>query len=162
MTIPPLARFRLRTLGAGRLFAAAQIVFTFVLLSLSTAAQEWRYYGGDAGGTRFSPLEQISRENVNRLKRAWIYHTGEVERAGNATDRHHVAPFESTPLVIDGTLYFSTPSNRVIALDAETGAEIWKFDPQEGSAKLDNTFNIGSCLLAERNWKRPKSPIWNV
>ena len=135
MTIPPLARFRLRTLGACRLVAAAQIVFTFVLLSLSTAAQEWRYYGGDAGGTRFSPLEQISRENVNRLKRAWTYHTGEVERAGNATDRHHVAPFESTPLVIDGTLYFSTPSNRVIALDAETGAEIWKFDPQEGSAK---------------------------
>ena len=135
MTIPPFARFRLRTLGAYRLVAAAQIVFTFLLLSLATAAQEWRYYGGDAGGTRFSPLEQISRENVNRLKRAWTYHTGEVERAGNATDRHRVAPFESTPLVVDGTLYFSTPSNRVIALDAETGAEIWKFDPQEGSAK---------------------------
>ena len=55
---------------------------------------------------------------------------GETDRGGNETDRHHVAPFESTPLVIDGVLYFSTPSNRVIALDAENGKEIWRFDPQ--------------------------------
>lgn len=57
---------------------------------------------------------------------------GETDRGGNETDRHHVAPFESTPLVIDGLLYFSTPSNRVIALDAENGKEIWQFDPQAG------------------------------
>jgi len=99
------------------------------------AAQQWRYYGGDAGGTRFSPLKQISRQNVNQLKRVWTYHTGETERSGNATDRHRVAPFESTPLVVEGILYVSTPSNRVIALDSETGAEIWKFDPQEKSGK---------------------------
>ena len=49
---------------------------------------------------------------------------GEAERGANETDRHHVAPFESTPLVIDGVLYFSTPSNRVIALDAETGTKM--------------------------------------
>ena len=55
---------------------------------------------------------------------------GEADRGGNETDRHHVAPFESTPLVIDGVLYFSTPSNRVIALDAENRKEIWQFDPQ--------------------------------
>jgi quinoprotein glucose dehydrogenase len=59
---------------------------------------------------------------------------GEVDRGGNETDRHHVAPFESTPLVINGVLYFSTPSNRVIALDAENGKEIWQFDPQAGHA----------------------------
>jgi len=99
------------------------------------SGQEWRYYGGDAGGMRFSPLTQINRENVSRLIRAWTYHTGEIEREGNATDRHRIAPFESTPLVIDGTLYFSTPSSRVIALNADTGAEIWKFDPQATSGK---------------------------
>ena len=104
-------------------------------LASSAGAQEWHYYGGDAGGTRFSPLTQINRGNVSRLKRAWTYHTGEVEREGNATDRHRVAPFESTPLVVDGVLYFSTPSNRVIALNAETGEEIWKFDPQANSGK---------------------------
>jgi len=59
---------------------------------------------------------------------------GEADRGGNETDRHQVAPFESTPLVIGGVLYFSTPSNRVIALDAETGKEIWQFDPQAGHA----------------------------
>jgi len=59
---------------------------------------------------------------------------GEADRGGNETDRHHVAPFESTPIVIDGVLYFSTPSNRVIALDAESGKQIWQFDPQAGNA----------------------------
>src|SRR4051812_15898465 len=109
-------------------------VFFLLLLPFTMSAQEWRFYGGDAGGTRFSPLQQINRGNVGSLKRAWTYHTGEVNRGGNATDRHRVAPFESTPLVIDGVLYFSTPANRVIALDAETGEEIWQFDPQAGRA----------------------------
>ncbi|HKW61424.1 MAG TPA: pyrroloquinoline quinone-dependent dehydrogenase [Candidatus Acidoferrum sp.] len=105
-----------------------------MLLSSGASAQEWRFYGGDSGGTRFSSLQQISRSNVKRLKRTWTYHMGEGDRGGNETDRHHVAPFESTPLVIDGVLYFSTPSNRVIALDAESGKEIWQFDPQAGHA----------------------------
>ena len=60
---------------------------------------------------------------------------GEGDRSGNETDRHHVA-FESTPLVIDGVLYFSTPSSRVIALDAENGREIWQFDPQAGQREF--------------------------
>src|SRR5437660_7944823 len=109
-------------------------ILGFFGLAGRVSGQEWRYYGGDAGGTRFSPLTQINRENVSRLIRAWTYHTGEIDREGNATDRHRIAPFESTPLVIDGVLYFSTPSSRVIALDAETGAEVWQFDPQAGPA----------------------------
>jgi quinoprotein glucose dehydrogenase len=108
--------------------------FLLFLIAAVVSAQEWRFYGGDAGGTRFSTLQQINRTNVGRLKRAWTYHMGEVDRGGNETDRHNIAPFESTPLVIGGVLYFSTPSNRVIALDAETGKEIWQFDPQAGRA----------------------------
>ena len=113
-----------------------------LLLALPTAAsaQEWRFYGGDVGGTRSSPLKQINRQNVKNLQRAWTYHMGEVERSGNATDRHHIAPFETTPLVIDGLLYLSTPSNRVIALDAESGQEIWQFDPQAGRSGLREFF----------------------
>jgi quinoprotein glucose dehydrogenase len=105
-----------------------------MLLSSGGSAQEWRFYGGDAAGTRFSALQQIDRTNVGRLKRAWTYHMGETGRGGNEKDRHQVAPFESTPLVVDGILFFSTPSNRVIALDAENGKEIWQFDPQAGQA----------------------------
>jgi len=120
--------------GAHRI-AGSMLLAVMPFLSGMLAAQEWRYYGGDAGGARFSPLKQINRENVNQLKRVWTYHTGELERSGNATDRHSIAPFESTPLVVAGILYISTPSSRVIALDAETGAEIWEFDPQRGSGK---------------------------
>jgi len=122
-----------RSLGISAAVLAGQVFLLFLAVS-AASAQEWRFYGGDAGGTRFSTLQQINRTNVGRLKKAWTYHMGEVDRGGNETDRHNIAPFESTPLVIDGVLYFSTPSNRVIALDAETGKEIWQFDPQAGRA----------------------------
>jgi membrane-bound PQQ-dependent dehydrogenase (glucose/quinate/shikimate family) len=93
---------------------------------------EWPSYGRDAGGMRYSPLKQIDRTNVTRLRRVWTYHTGEA--AETSTGRHKLEPFECTPLMIDGVLYISTPWNRVIALDAETGAEIWKFDPSPDNA----------------------------
>jgi quinoprotein glucose dehydrogenase len=109
-------------------------VLILLLVPCDGWGQEWRFYGSDSGGTRFSPLQQINRQNVGALKRAWTYHTGEVDRQ-NETDRHQIAPFETTPLVVDGMLYLSTPSNRVIALDAETGKEIWQFDPQASSPK---------------------------
>lgn len=108
-------------------------VFLVFLTSYGAWGQEWQFYGGNAGGTRFSSLQQINRQNVGSLARAWIYHTGEVDRQ-NETDRHQVAPFETTPLVVNGVLYLSTPSNRVIALDAETGKQIWQFDPQADRA----------------------------
>ena len=109
-------------------------VLVLLLVPCSGWGQEWRSYGGDSGGTRFSPLRQINRQNVNAMTRSWTYHSGEVDRQ-NEADRHQIAPFETTPVVVDGMLYFSTPSNRVIALDAETGKEVWQFDPQAGSAK---------------------------
>ena len=79
---------------------------------------DWPTYGNDAGGTRYSPLAQIDRGNVGRLRVAWTYRTGET----TGTASSHVA-FEATPIVVDGTLYLSTPFGRVIALDPETGVE---------------------------------------
>jgi membrane-bound PQQ-dependent dehydrogenase (glucose/quinate/shikimate family) len=114
--------------------AKVAVALFLFLVPYSACAQQWGFYGGDAGGSRFSSLQQINRENVAALKRAWTYHTGEGNR-GNETDRHHIAPFETTPLVVEGMLYLSTPSNRVIALDPETGREIWQFDPQAGHAQ---------------------------
>jgi quinoprotein glucose dehydrogenase len=99
--------------------------------------REWRFYGGDPGGTRFSPLAEINRSNVRSLERAWVYRTGELE-LGLPTSAFRAA-FSCTPLAVDGVLYVSTPSSRVIALDAETGREIWKFDPQAG--KKEREFN---------------------
>ena len=111
-------------------FLLAPLALT--VLSSGASAQQWRSYGGDPGGTRFSSLAQITPQNVAQLKPAWTYHTGEIRRQQRSTTRHRVPPFESTPLVIDDVLYFSTPSNRIIALDAATGREIWQFDPQAG------------------------------
>jgi glucose dehydrogenase len=90
---------------------------------------EWPAYGRDAGGMRHAPLTQIDRGNVGDLRVAWTYHTGELATyAGtNLADK---AAFEATPLMVGGTLYLSTPTNRVIALDATTGAERWVFDPR--------------------------------
>jgi quinoprotein glucose dehydrogenase len=93
---------------------------------LAALPGEWPTYGNDPGGTRYSPLRQIDRVNVAGLRVAWTYRTGE---AGGAPAYAHVA-FEATPLMIDGTLFLSTPYNRVVALDPETGAERWVYDPR--------------------------------
>lgn len=95
-----------------------------------TRAAEWRFYGGDRGGTRYSPLKQIDRRNIGRLQRAWVYRTGELEVGLKIAPFQ--ASFSTTPLVVEGVMYLTTPSSRVIALDAETGRELWKFDPQAG------------------------------
>jgi len=87
----------------------------------------WTAYGGDAGGTRYSPLVQVTSANVKDLTIAWTYHTHALEPA---TDLNDKAAFEATPIFVDGTLYLSTPFNRIIALDPSTGSERWAYDPQ--------------------------------
>src|ERR1700744_3710067 len=76
---------------------------------------DWPVYGHDAGGTRYSPLQQINTSNVRRLQRAWVYHTGESGRSPAAT-----------PILVKDTLYFSTQNETVVAVDPLTGKEIWK------------------------------------
>ncbi|MEO7652230.1 MAG: PQQ-binding-like beta-propeller repeat protein, partial [Bryobacteraceae bacterium] len=97
-------------------------------LGAQPAAEEWRAYGHDAGGNRYSPLKQINRENVAKLKRAWTFSIGEPDRPHQ--DGGSPAAFECTPLVVDGVMYITTPSSRVIAVDPETGRKLWAFDPE--------------------------------
>src|SRR2546422_6209865 len=104
-----------------------QILLLAVLTagSLVTAQQpavlpgpvDWPYYGGDQGGTKYSPLTDIGPENVQRLQIAWQWKHWETPPAPGL--------FEGTPLMIDGVLYVTTPYNNVAAVDAETGAEKW-------------------------------------
>jgi PQQ-dependent dehydrogenase (methanol/ethanol family) len=100
--------------------------------SLLPAQTEWPVYGHDSGGSRYSSLRQITVNNVKELQRAWTYHTGEKPASSGPRGQRQVA-FETTPLVIGGVLYLTTPANRVIALDAISGREIWTFDPQAKS-----------------------------
>ncbi len=105
----------------------------------ASADTEWPNYGNDPGGMRYSPLSQINRENVSTLKVAWIFHTGDV--SDGSRDRRR-SGFETTPILVDGTLYFTTPFNRVIALDPETGKQRWAYDP-----KIDLTLDYGDGLV---------------
>ena len=80
--------------------------------------------GGAAltGSARYSALDQIDRDNVARLRIAWVYHTGDAQ-----SDAH--TQIQATPTVVDGVLYTTTPALAVIALRADSGTLIWRFDP---------------------------------
>ena len=123
--------------------------FLFVLLAFAAPDSDWPAYGHDPGGTRFSPASQISRENVARLKPAWEYHTGALEPA---THNNKKAAFEATPILVDGTLYLSTPYDVVIALDPATGKGRWRFDPKVN--RNDNYSEVTSRGVA--TWVDPK------
>jgi quinoprotein glucose dehydrogenase len=105
-----------------------RLAMPFLLAASTAAAQsgDWPAYGHDRSGTRYSPLSSIDRSNVARLTVAWTYHTGEMAPE-YATRRGK--QFEATPLVVDGTMYLSTPLGRVIALDPVTGTTKWTFNP---------------------------------
>ncbi|HMD38638.1 MAG TPA: pyrroloquinoline quinone-dependent dehydrogenase [Candidatus Acidoferrum sp.] len=103
------------------------------------ADSDWPYYGHDAGGMRYSPLSQINREDVAKLKIAWIFHTGDVQEAKGDVKR---SGFETTPILVDGLLYITTPFNRVIALDPATGKQRWAYDPL-----IDRTLDYGDGLV---------------
>jgi quinoprotein glucose dehydrogenase len=90
---------------------------------------EWSAYGRDQFGSRYSPIAQVTRDNVSSLKVAWTYRTGEID----VVTREPVK-FEATPLMVDGTLYLSTPFGRVMALDPATGRERWRYDAKANKA----------------------------
>src|SRR5690606_7736563 len=83
-------------------------------------AGEWPMYNRDLGGTRYSPLTQITPANVANLREAWVYQLGSHPTAGSISGGS-----EFTPVMVDGLLYVNGP-DRVVALRPETGEEIWR------------------------------------
>ena len=122
----------------------------------------WSFYGGDAGGMRWSPLADITRANVAQLVPAWTISTKDLEhkmgdqgpQVGCAKCHRGSTKFEATPLAVDGTLYLSTPLNRVVALEAATGKERWRFDPK---LKLDIDRNEGFVSRGVALWSDSRS-----
>ncbi len=111
-----------------------------------TPDDSWLYYGHDAGGMRYSPLTQINRSNVAALKVAWTFHTGDVSEAREGRKR---SGFETTPLLIDGTLYLTTAFNHVIALDPAAGTQRWAYDPK---IDLDGDYGDGLVNRGVATW----------
>jgi quinoprotein glucose dehydrogenase len=84
----------------------------------------WPAYGSDAGGTRYSPLDQLHPGNVGDLELAWSIRTGDLD--AEPPPPLHMA-FQATPILVDGLLVLPTPLGRVLALDPETGEQVWRF-----------------------------------
>ena len=87
---------------------------------------EWPHYGGDAGQGKYSTAADITAGNVGDLELAWTWQT--IDRP---MPEYNLRPggFETTPIMIDDVLYASTSFHRVVALNADTGAQLWVFDP---------------------------------
>ena len=89
---------------------------------------EWRYYGGDAASTRYSPLDQITRGNVSQLAVAWRWTSPDNEIA-KANEAARPGAYQDTPLMFDGVMYTETGLGQFAAIDPGTGKTIWQHDP---------------------------------
>jgi quinoprotein glucose dehydrogenase len=115
----------MRTVGFNALFLASAL---FLPSQAQTpASREWPAYGHDYGDTRYSPLTQITPANVAGLKPAWTYHMRPADRIARG-----FAASENTPIVVKGAMIVSTPYGRVVALDAETGHQLWAYQVPNG------------------------------
>lgn len=98
--------------------SAAALLASCAHQPASHDAAEWPSYGRDYSNQRFSRLDQVNRDNVTRLAPAWTYQSGVK------------ATFQTTPIVVEGVMYVSLPYNHVVALDARTGQQLWKYEHQ--------------------------------
>jgi len=107
---------------------------------------DWSYYGGDAAATRFSPLTQIQRSNVSRLKVAWTHACGDASQRPLTT-------IECTPIVVGGVMYLTTARVQVRALNAATGQPLWNYNPL-GSSRRATGVNRGVTWFEDGKDKR--------
>jgi quinoprotein glucose dehydrogenase len=107
---------------------------------------DWPITGGDPGNTRYSPLSRIDRANVARLRVAWTYHTGDMPANGHSE-------IQATPIVVGGVLYATTPALKVIALKADSGTLLWRFDPFSHGERASHV-NRGVVYWARDNERR--------
>lgn len=114
-------------IAAGNMFVAHPSVVSadagpgLTPVSATQAQQEWAHYGNTPGGSRFAALDHINRDNVSQLRVAWTYRTGDIAQSnGNGAED------QLTPLQIGNKLFICTPHNNLIALEADTGKELWK------------------------------------
>jgi len=110
----------------------------------------WPVYAGDPGGARYSPLEEITPENVARLELAWQFHTEDLYEPALGHRNH---AFQATPVLLDDALIFCTPRSRVFAIDAETGRERWRYDPEVDVESSHYNLNCRGVTL----WTDPEA-----
>jgi len=131
-----------------KLLSDAVIIFLTAVVYAASTDVEWPMHGG-AGNIRYSPLLQVNKTNVAQLEVAWTY---------DSHDAFKGSEMQSNPVVVGGVLYATTPTLKVIALDAATGKELWKFDPSGGAASGARfrhrgvTVHGDRVFVTYRNW----------
>ena len=130
-----------------RLLLAVCLCATQIALAQGSL-EGWPVWGGDAGGTRFSPLRDINPENVDQLEVAWACHTGDSSELKPGMPP---SSFLATPVLDHNTLYFCSGLSRAFALDAETGRERWVFDSKPAIRGSVTAKCRGVALWRERN-----------
>ena len=114
----------------------------------------WPTYAGAEGGTRYSPLNQINRSNVDELEIAWTYNTGHLEKAPQLRP---MVGFQATPILLPEEagrhLVLCDPLNRIMALDPATGEERWMFDPEIDLTPFAGRFNCRGVTY----WRDPEA-----
>ena len=112
-----------------RLCAVAVVVGAVALGAQDRAGEmvEWRYVGAEQSHTKYSAVDDINLTNVDQLEIAWEWEPGELPLEEFGT---RPGSFQAMPLMIDNVVYLSTMYTRVVALDADTGEELWAFDPE--------------------------------
>ena len=111
---------------------------------------DWPVHGG-VSNIRYSPLTDVTRDNVGKLQVAWTY---------DSHDAFKASEMQSNPIVVDGMLYVTTPTMKVVAVNAETGAEIWKFDPSGGAPPGPRFRHRGVAVHADRVFVTYRNFLW--
>ncbi len=121
----------------------------------SPVTAEWPFTEGAPGGGRWSPLTDIDAGNVRRLEVAWSYRHGDAFEGSWPLAVNRGTAMEATPVVVGGRLFLTTPVNRVIALDAASGRELWSFDPGIDRARIYPNMMINRGVAV---WTDPAAP----
>lgn len=130
-------------------------VYLAILAGGALAQNHWGYYGASPGGGHYSPLTQVNADNVEQLELLWEHRSGDIRKAregrpgsafGDSDGPMPQSSLQVTPIVVNDTLYYCTPFNRVFALDAATGRERWVHDPRVdvGPVALTNCRGVSS------------------
>jgi quinoprotein glucose dehydrogenase len=134
--------------------AAAFLVAVITLPLIGSAPNDvgWPMHGG-VDNIRYSPLTAINRSNVNRLQVAWTY---------DSRDAFKGSEMQSNPVVVDGALYVTTPTMKVVALNAATGEELWRFDPSGGGSGQSRFRHRGVTVHNDRVFVTHRNFLWAI
>jgi quinoprotein glucose dehydrogenase len=129
---------------------AIGLVASIAVAASRDANVEWPVNGGP-DNARYSPLTEINRSNVTKLHVAWTY---------DSHDAFAGSEMQSNPIVVDGLLYVTTPTLKVVALNAQTGREVWAFDPSGGSASRARFRHRGVVVSRDRVFVSYRNFLW--